>query len=82
MRTLINSVQTYDEVVEVRGCCACTVQFSSLDPSVTASLSDPSVQRWSSNPKLRAVPPAGSRARLDRRSVHAAPHVSREFIDH
>jgi len=57
--------------------------FSSLDRSTTAALTDISVQRWSSSPKLRAVPPAGSRARSDGRSVHAAPHVSRKFcVDH
>ena len=78
MRTLVNSVQTYDEVVEVRGCCGRTVQFSSLDSSVTAYLTDLSVQRWPSSPKLRTVPPAGSRARPDVLSVHAAPHVSRK----
>ena len=43
MRTLVNSVQTYDEVVEVRGCCARTVQFSAPDPSLAASLTDFSV---------------------------------------
>ena len=32
MRTLVNSVQTYDEVVEVRSCCGRITQFSSLDP--------------------------------------------------
>jgi hypothetical protein len=46
----------------------------------TASLIDLSIQRWSSSPKLWAVPPAGSRAQPDRRSVHAAPHVPREFF--
>ena len=34
MRTLVNSVQTYDEVAEVRSCCVRTVQFSSVDPSI------------------------------------------------
>jgi hypothetical protein len=43
MRTLVNSVQTYEEVVEVRGCCGRTVRFSSPDPSVTASFTDLSV---------------------------------------
>lgn len=33
MRTLVNSVQTYDEVVEVRSCYGRPVQFSFLDPS-------------------------------------------------
>ena len=79
MRTLVNSVQTYDEVVEVRVCYGRIVQFSSPDPSLAASLADLSVQRWPSPLKFRAVPPAGSRARSDGRSVHAAPHVSREF---
>jgi hypothetical protein len=51
MRTLVNSVQTYEEVIEVRGCCGCTgAQFSYIDPSITASSTDPSVQRWYSNP--------------------------------
>jgi hypothetical protein len=69
----------------VRGYCGRIVQFSSLDTSVTASLTDLSVQLWFSSLKLRAVPPAGSRARPDRpdrRSVHTGPHVSREFVDH
>lgn len=30
MRTLANSVQTYDEVVEVRGCCGCTISIDSF----------------------------------------------------
>lgn len=37
VRTLVNSVQTYDEVVEVRG--GRTVQSSSLDPSSVHSSS-------------------------------------------
>ena len=66
----------------MRDRCWRTVLFSSLDSLATASVIDLSVQWWSSSPKFRAVPPAGSRARSDRRSVYAAPHVSREFVDH
>ena len=62
MRTLVNAVQTYDQVAEVRHCCASFDLFY-LDPSATAPLTDPAIHRWSSPPKLWAVPPAGSRAR-------------------
>jgi hypothetical protein len=84
MRTLVNAVQTYDQVVEV--CCYCasvdSVLNNSLDPWTAAPLTDPSVHRWSPSPKLRAVSPAGSRARPNRRSFHTITHVSREFVDH
>jgi hypothetical protein len=84
MRTLVNAVQTYDQVVEVRCCCASfdLVRNSSLDPWTAAPLTDPSVHRWSPPPELRAVSPAGSRARPNCRSFHTITHVSGEFVDH
>jgi hypothetical protein len=68
MRTLVNSVQTYDQVVEVRCCCAPfdSALDISLDPWTTASRTDPSVYGWSASPELWAVPPAGGGARPNR----------------
>jgi hypothetical protein len=82
MRTMVDAVQTYDQVVEV-GCGCCALFFSRqkapLTPTVTASFPDPSAYRWSSPPKFRAVPPTGSGARPNRRTLHAAARVSGEF---
>jgi hypothetical protein len=68
MRTLVNAVQTYDQVAEVRCCCAPfdSVLNSSLDPWTAASGTHPPVYRWFASPELWAVPPAGSRARPNR----------------
>lgn len=71
MRTMVDAVQTYDQVTEVRSSCRASfgllLSIVTLDPQpATAPLPDSTVQRWPASPKFRAISSAGGGARSDR----------------